>query len=489
MKKVILLLIIPILFLTSCITTKSENMKVIEDMESFKTYMEEASIMYYEKTEKPEEIKKSLNINPGKLLRSYKNQKKWIIKNNRPYKYENEVVQEAIINSLYWYFRTNNFSDDHLFVGTDQNKVYPNENLYFFYSDCYFKKTGNDFFVISCLNKNLVGKKFTGNPEDLKLTVKDDEEVYLLGFFREEYSKTVKVNLDGQDYELPVYYPNFKKGNSILDILPTEKSLYIRIKSFGINKNHKDNSFFEEGLQLIDEKVKNKEFVVIDLRENGGGNLAYVYKLLEAINNKLDNNEDTNAFNEYLDMLFNSDLKELKSSVIAKASYERALEQNQTNSIVQKLLDEYKHQLFLKKKSIMIQEDFKFLPEKIYSGELLNSKIIVLCDYNTASASEILIGFLYKLYGDRVKLIGENTDGCSIYGNPIAYVLPNSKIKVNLTSISARDVPLWKDNEFWKGEGKGFYPDYWCSEKNILDALRYVTKDDELYNRMIQMDY
>lgn len=489
MKKIFLISVLAGILLSSCTTTKAERINVLEDMEAFRTYVDEGSIQYYEKTENPETMEKSLVINPRKLLTSYTRQKRWLIKENRPINYENEVIQEAVTNSLYWYFRTNNFADGHLSVGTEKNIAHPGEKFWFFPTDCFLKKEGNDFFVISNPDKAIIGKKYTGDVNNLRLTVKDNQEVYVYSFIDEWYNESGKINLEGQDYTLPVFHARYKKFNSFIDVFPTEKSLYIRIMNFGFTGNQKENSLFEEGLKSIKENIRNKESVVIDVRGNVGGLVNPVFRFLDALNNKMENNEDCVNFRNYSRGLFYANQSVMNSSLIAKAKHEQAIKENQEDYIVRELLDDYKLQLFLNKKSVNPYDKYEYNPDSSYSGDLLDSKIFVLCDYDTASASEVLIGLLYELYGDQVTLIGENTRGTAVYGNPLPYVLPNSKVTVNLSSTSGKNSPLWKNSKYWKGEGYGFYPDYWCSEKNILDALRYATKDDELYNEMLQKNY
>lgn len=489
MKKVFLAALSAVLILSSCATTKNERKNVQEDFAAFKTYVEEASIQYYEKTENKEQTEESLEVNYSSFMKSYNRQKKWLKEANRPVNYENEVAQEAVINTLYWYFRNNNFADGHLSVGTDKSHISPCEKFWFLQTDCFLEKKGDDFFVFQSGDSSLVGKKYTGDLSNLKFTVLDGRELYVYSFLGEYFPAPYTISLENQDYELQVFNTRYKKGNSVLEILPSEKSLYVKVRDFSFTKNHKDFPFFEEGLRLIAEKIQNKESVVIDLRENGGGIIHNVFLLLQAMNGKLGNSDDSNKFYEYMDTLLSADQKKMNSAVIAKASYEEAVEKGKGDYVVKDLLDDYKQQLFLKKKSVTVPEEIKYNPEEKISGDLLSSKVIVLCDYNTASASEILIALLYELYGDTVILVGENTCGCTIYGNPFTYVLPNSKVKIRLTSISAKETPLWKSNEYWHGEGKGFYPDYWCSEKNILDTVRFLTNDDELYDRLIQVDY
>lgn len=105
-----------------------------------------------------------------------------------------------------------------------------------------------------------------------------------------------------------------------------------------------------------------------------------------------------------------------------------------------------------------------------------NKKLYILTNYITASAAELFMNYADIIY-DEVIIVGENTFGSLDFADPSTYKLPNSEIVLFLTSTDVRDSVLSKN---WKGEGKGFYPDYWATSEEIVDTIVYLTKDEEL---------
>ena len=78
---------------------------------------------------------------------------------------------------------------------------------------------------------------------------------------------------------------------------------------------------------------------------------------------------------------------------------------------------------------------------------------------------------------NQIKVVGENTTGCITYGNVIHYWLPNSGIRIDMSSskyaysVKGKDVDL---------EGKGFYPDYWSNDEDMKATLINLTGDKDL---------
>ena len=110
----------------------------------------------------------------------------------------------------------------------------------------------------------------------------------------------------------------------------------------------------------------------------------------------------------------------------------------------------------------------------------IDSSIIVITDNYTASVAEKFIGYLYMLNKNNITIIGENTSGSYTYGGNIKYELPNSKIKITLSSQSYKNTEIPRFIESWHGENYGFYPDYWFVNNNLKEILYYLTSDNVL---------
>ena len=107
--------------------------------------------------------------------------------------------------------------------------------------------------------------------------------------------------------------------------------------------------------------------------------------------------------------------------------------------------------------------------------------IYVLTDPNSASCSEYTLALLhYMSKNTNIKIcqIGQNTNGAVFYFNPHSVLLPNSGGWLYLpTAIN-------KSSNFtaagFKGEGYGWFPDYWCTNQNIVNTLVNLSGDKEL---------
>ena len=73
--------------------------------------------------------------------------------------------------------------------------------------------------------------------------------------------------------------------------------------------------------------------------------------------------------------------------------------------------------------------------------------------------------------------IGENSAGCSAYGNVWCYQLINSGIALHIPSFVS---PFTKECS----EGFGLVPDYWATNEDILETLVNVTGDKELSEKL-----
>ena len=87
--------------------------------------------------------------------------------------------------------------------------------------------------------------------------------------------------------------------------------------------------------------------------------------------------------------------------------------------------------------------------------------------------------YLLKEKGINVTLVGENTWGGIKYGGMLGNYLPNSGLYTN-TGIYFGEAPALQAIPNWKGEGMGFFPDYWATNDTILSTLVELTQDDQL---------
>ncbi|MBU7032765.1 MAG: hypothetical protein HXS53_09560 [Theionarchaea archaeon] len=95
--------------------------------------------------------------------------------------------------------------------------------------------------------------------------------------------------------------------------------------------------------------------------------------------------------------------------------------------------------------------------------------LILLTDKITASAGEVLIGYLRQL--DNVIMVGENSAGVCTFWSKLPYRLPNSNLPVALSP--SLNFPA--DLEFI--EERGMFPDLWVPSESALEyALKAIKK-------------
>ena len=104
--------------------------------------------------------------------------------------FENGINQEALVIPLYSFFQKYNFVDGHLCISTNENNWFPSPKNWYYYSDFYFKKSGNQFYVYNSPNKKLEGQKYTGSYEDFNNSldnIAEDRDWY--------YQKCLRIGL------------------------------------------------------------------------------------------------------------------------------------------------------------------------------------------------------------------------------------------------------------------------------------------------------
>lgn len=391
--------------------------------------------------------------------------------------FENGINQEALVIPLYSFFQKYNFVDGHLCISTNENNWFPSPKNWYYYSDFYFKKSGNQFYVYNSPNKKLEGQKYTGSYEDLKRTIKNNEVVYIFAPILSGPYTSTNINISKKNYKIPIYENLRFKNSDSLSFLESYNSLYIRASSFNYIEGTENDKIFMKNLSTLNDLLKNKEYIIIDIRGNSGGVEYYPRRLLEKFyNNGDDSKNDTiSIFLNKADL----GLVELHSNTISKQEYLLSLASNQSEKMIKYYKEQYDFQL---EKETKYYTSKGKIPVSLSQFDLwsIDSSIIVITDNYTASVAEKFIGYLYMLNKNNITIIGENTSGSYTYGGNIKYELPNSKIKITLSSQSYKNTEIPRFIESWHGENYGFYPDYWFVNNNLKEILYYLTSDNVL---------
>jgi len=179
---------------------------------------------------------------------------------------------------------------------------------------------------------------------------------------------------------------------------------------------------FARVLQSFAENIKNADALIVDLRGNGGGASMWSDELARH--------------------LFGADVPSAKRVLFrTNPDARRVWQTNQSilSGAPQRCLDT--------DTAVWAEfdTDAKFNPKYGY-----NKPIYILTDRVTASSAEMFVARMK--HHPRVKLVGENTSGCEVYGNLGFVVLPHSRI-IFWVGIQYREL------EWENFETNGFAPD------------------------------
>lgn len=474
MKKGLLIYILLInLFIFSCKNPPETDLLVQEDITYFKNVFENGYVFYDDIYKR-----KNFEINSKKLLKNYKKHEK----RNKNGNYENGINQNALAFSLGYFLLNLNPEDSHLCIQTNDKTWEISINSSVYSSEFCFEKRGDSFILVKSPDSKLLGKQYTGNTGDLKRTVIDNQETYIYAPIFFEYNREKWIlSLDGKKMKIPIKMVDSSFDDScLIKSEETDDSLYVRCGSFGIIKDSEEENLFLSELDKISDKADSKKFIILDLRKNNGGYAYYPMELVASIYGLRGDKYNRYKLQEFLEQADYGIIK-LNSEIVAKGRYYAAIEKNQSPDVIEFMKKNYED---LKGKEKKLVKDKNMCPIVLpqWENNTLDAKIIVLTDCYTSSSAEICINFLYMMDKNNVILVGQNTSGTVAGGNAVGYELPNSKLKIWLSSVSHRNTLLFKRIPQWKGENYGFYPDYWHIQGSIADILVYLTGDNQLKN-------
>lgn len=337
-----------------------------------------------------------------------------------------------------------------------------------YFSDIFVKKINNEYVVIES-NIPFIKSGFNYNSEEqylFKYPAKG-KDIYRIGCLSNQNINGLDILFNENIYRISVSKHQKEEKDFNYFYKETEKSVYIKYNRCDC-QTEEEYKWLEEFSNFSDE-CRNKDYLIIDLCGNYGGNDSYGRKFLAELFNK---NKD----------FINFSSRWIYSPATIK-SLDKMLNEDgmKDNPELNSLIDElnlYKKKMKKKSKKIIKKygKEKKLLEKPNFNGTL-----ILITDNNVASSGESFISDAKYLFEntDQIIQIGQNTAGCFLYGNKCTYYLSNSGIEVNLcmTDFSERI----KNISSFKGEGIGFYPDYWSTNEDLNDTIYNFTKDNELY--------
>ena len=142
-----------------------------------------------------------------------------------------------------------------------------------YFSDVYFIKQNQDYFVYeSKIPEIKAGKKYESDSQYLFYYPSKGKDVYRLGSLSKDKPASLKISISQKIYEVPLIscdasYPDFS---------------YL-IKDFKLTQFYFENDEQLEALKRFSEAAdlcRNKDFVILDVRGNPGGDNSYEQKFM-----------------------------------------------------------------------------------------------------------------------------------------------------------------------------------------------------------------
>ena len=380
---------------------------------------------------------------------------------------ENELSDDLLAECINSEILTKLKVPDNHFQIIAKNYRYGFNPQIWYCSRVFFTKKGDDYYVASSRDFRIKrNAKYTGNVQNLFRVIKSNKEYYVFGVFPNEPIKKAEISINNKSYMTKVRIRNSWKKYipGHLGMKKTKKSLYLSFSDCLFEGSDRTgHAVLAKKLQnhIHELRVNSFENVIIDLRGNTGGVIGNITPVLSALNFEGDY-KNSDKVDKKLRTFGGGKLK--YSELTAEASKEWAYENPAYDRfIVEDSTTEYKRNNLVK------EYDF----EPVYKG-----KLIILCDFMTASASETFIAYSYIF--KNVYLIGTNSSGTIDFGGLYDYYLPESGVMLHIASVSFKDSDYLQKNSHWHGDTKGFYPDYWCTDSSLLPTLVAITKDKKL---------
>lgn len=359
------------------------------------------------------------------------------------------------------------------------------------WTDIYLEQIDNVFVVKHSYNDQIKeGMKYAGDLENLFYYPSKGKNTYRLGLITDKkitnasfafYRNNVIdfINLDLNDDGS--IFPNFFKYKDF----STDKTAYITINNLLLPelnspyRNGADRAFVK--LSQCGKKYNNKKTIILDLRQNQGGNCLYTLGFLYCLyfNREL---KDT-AYSKTVEDWFNNSFRQILS-IKSPVSSQAYLLNNQKKINDPETIEQLKYFVNIDKEdpqkntwSITPSKDKLFNKKSKFNGQL-----IILTDRNNVSAGELTIYLAKYIFGqDKVTVIGENSYGMATYWNLFTLRLPCSGIGVHVALDKSYTLDSYNA---WHGEGIGILPDWWSDGKDLNQTIFLITQDEEMKERL-----
>ena len=367
--------------------------------------------------------------------------------------HENSILIEDFIDIIY--SNLNFIQDSHFIIG---NYNLCNYTKYFSSRKFEFQRDINGIYVIIDDEKFYLKEVNDENPMNYIKPSLDEEGklIYSLGVLSDTKDVHISINLllesDQSSRNIKVslfeYKPIYEKYSNSYNYYEINDTPILDVNAL-CRIDPKDNTLknFIEDSKIL----KEEDLIIIDLRNNIGGNLINIEKWFKGFTGE-DIKKD----------IIESGLYTSTSVDLSRNKFE--LKESEPESVKFMCLKEistYEKQKHFPGWSPIEYEEFKAID--------VDNNIFVLIDKNTSSAAEFFIYYLKKL--NNVTLVGTNSNGCMLTGNSNSAHLPNSKIPLHISH------KIYMRTDFINMDGLGFQPDLWVKPEQSLDRIiKYLDK-------------
>ncbi|MEG2412852.1 MAG: S41 family peptidase [Clostridium sp.] len=306
-------------------------------------------------------------------------------------------------------------------------------NQYYIHEDNYFKRDSS--------------------PDSIEVEYNDEKIDSTIHY--DPYSKEIKEWYYGD-------FINSSDNNITLDIVDAGKTAYIKIRSFNNEYMAKNQATIQKFLLNECADVDN---IIIDIRGNGGGNNQFGEFLISALSDKplymsyYDCFKDTKFMDEYYFSRMLSE-KEINKSEIPNSNYDL---NNFRIYNVDKTITPYGNSIKFKGDIYILVDDIVYSASEYFASIIKDTKF--------------------------AEIIGTTTGGDGLGPEPIATLLPNSKIAIQFSStLSMNSVGIVNEEVHTE-------PDIYI-EQDLNDYLEYLNSDldnierskyDTVYNRVMNI--
>ena len=457
-----------------------------QDIDTAIEYITQAYAPYDDAVKQGFDIKKARRTMKWKYTEGSLSHK-YINRNKREYKIINGLDNWAMAWAVGRVFDNFPVKDRHFSVWGIDNTGFGWNHEFMGFADIMFEKEGDDY-VVSFSNADGIrrGMRFTGDVENMRKISYGGRDLYRFGIFPPDYTGAAEVSLDGKSFSVPLHYnTSVAEPSAPAGFLETEDAVYVSLKSFFMGEDKEKDVYdaatgeFYDVLDKVKACAANKKSAIIDLRGNGGGYGSYGADLLAAVFYG-DNEGKVKQF-PAIARQYEYGALTLESPVTMKRRYDEIMNSDNFDQDAKRSISE-KYQYALKNgKRLWDGLDKPVINEipQLNNAEF-KGKVYILMDEGSGSATENTIALSYADNKDMIVLVGMNSSGCIDFGDVYTYELPNSKVKMHLAGADMRRIPVFSQNPHWHGDTKGFFPDYWATNAELLDTLVSLTGDSAL---------